>query len=833
MYNNETRTKKNFMSTLRIVPVVDGIGEAGTGVLEYCTCISVNKSLVFAGRSDGTIEMYQVISPNQPVSVPTVNLLSKVDTSSRRPIVSIQSVGNAVLALTGDSLFFVSTSFDKSPTLFMKGVAAYALREDSLDELDYPSIVISTTKKRLLVYHFDGKAYIPDETEISTGNDLVVRIVWLNSWIVCASSRSYMAVSPFSDTRSLRELLPVDNAPTIGVIRQSNELILTGHEGLGIFLNVHASPSDFPTPAPRSTVPLDSHEPLAISMLGNYMVAITPSDGSVNVFTLVNANDTKLVQSISLPGSCIAGICTSNDHIGVVSGPVMYLLIPVPFETQFKKLIEQKKFQEALEVINYQYPSDSLKKQTAISNFHKEIAWSQFMDGNFSVAFVHFSLYFSRTTNFEELSKLINFFNNDCRELLNVVGTKTDLIDVAIATCLPFLQSQRNVLISTNLEQGLKILNEIDSVMIQLFSRSKQHDELIAFLSQETLSVDPSTVRTIVGDSDPFVVALILQKEGDVKGALQILLNKESVAPGNFVLDLMDKNFESLTEEERTDFLSKVLSQNPNELNREKVCHLLTALTPTSREKIFLSLRITDANFSIEILHQLASRDEAARRVLVSQLVAENKIEAIEELIQEYGSQLKNFLPDEKFPFCRMLLLGKEGKHKEALQIDPNRGEEYINRQPAHTQSDLYLILVSVFFERKDSSSAIGVIEQQMECFLRSPSRLIQIIPPDYAMDKKFLNLLRKMYNELILRMRSSVVEENLGSYSFLNTYAEWSKNRQSNPVVIREDTICAVCNQPVTDQFHRLSAVAVLPNSSIAHPTCIDGTVQRSGRVE
>ena len=438
------------MSTLRIVPVVDGIGEAGTGASDYCTCICVNKNLVFAGRSDGTIEKYQVISPNQPVSVPTVNLLSKVDTGSKKAITSMQSVGNSLLALAGDSLYFVSCSFEKPPTLFMKGVVAYAFREDSLDQVDYPSIAISSSKKRLIVYHFDEKVYIPDEVEISTGAELVVRIVWLNSWIVCASSRSYMAISPFSDDRTLRDVLPVDNAPTIGVIRQSNELILTGHEGLGIFLNVHASPSDFPTPAPRSTVPLDSHEPLSISTLGNYMVAITPSDGSVNVFTLVNPNDTKLVQSINLPGSCIAGICIKNDNIGVVSGPVMYLLIPVPFETQFKKLIDQKKFQEALEVINYQYPSDSEKKQEAIANFHKEIAWCQFMDNNFSVAFVHFSLFFSKKTNVEELSKLVKYFTNDCRDLKEHLKGKPEMMDAAITTCLPFLQSQRNALITSS-----------------------------------------------------------------------------------------------------------------------------------------------------------------------------------------------------------------------------------------------------------------------------------------------------------------------------------------------------------------------------------------------
>ena len=384
------------MSTIRIVPVVDGIGEAGTGAADYCTCICVNGCMVFVGRSDGTIERYQVTSPNQPVSVPTVNLLSKVDTGSKRPIQSIQSVGNCLLALSGDVLFFVACSLDKSPSTFMKGVVAFAFREESSEHTQYPSLVISTIKKRLLVYHYDDGAYVPDDVEISTGVDLITRVVWLNSWIVGASSRSYLAVSPFSDDRSVRDILPVDNAPTIGIIRQSNELILTGHEGLGIFLNIHASPTDFPTPAPRSTVPLDSHEPLTISALGNFMVALTPSDGSVNVFTLVNANDTKLVQSINLPGSCIAGLCTNNDYIGVVSGPVMYLLIPVPFETQFKKLIDQKKFHEALEVINYQYPSDSEKKQNAISMFHNQVGWSQIRDGNFAIAFVHFSLFFSR-----------------------------------------------------------------------------------------------------------------------------------------------------------------------------------------------------------------------------------------------------------------------------------------------------------------------------------------------------------------------------------------------------------------------------------------------------
>ena len=801
------------MSTLRIVPVVDGIGEAGTGSSDYCTCICVNNYMVFVGRFDGTIERYQVTSPNQPVSVPTVNLLSKVDTGSKRPINSIQSVGNCLLALSGDVLYFIHCSFEKSPSTFMKGVVAFAFREDSLDQTEYPSIVISSIKKKLLVYHYDNGAYVPDDAEISTGVDLVSRIVWLNSWIVGASSRSYLAVSPFSADRLVRDILPVDNAPTIGMIRQSNELILTGHEGLGIFLNIHASPSDFPTPAPRSTVPLDSHEPLVISALGNYMVALTPSDGSVNVFTLVNANDTKLVQAINLPGSCTAGLCSNNDYIGVVSGPVMYLLIPVPFETQFKKLIEQKKFQEALEVINYQYPSESEKKQSAISMFHKEVGWSQIKDGNFAVAFVHFSLFFSRNFDMDALEKLFKFIRDSSHAQ-----------DSAI--CTSFLQSQRNVLTSSSSSPLAPLMSQLDSVLIHLLSQSNQHDELIAFLRQPNLYVDASTVRATVGESDPFVLALIMEKEGDVEGAIELLLKLDQ-SHSQHVIELLNRP--TIPDSRKAHYLNSLLSSAAFVDKARLVGVIRSLLDEESKLSVFGSLEKFRPDLASEILVDLAPTDLVARNRIVAHFVETNNIQGIENLISEYGAQLQQFLPRGKFPFCDMLILGKEGKHKEAFQIDPSRAEEYIERQPIDQRPDLYLVMISVLFDNKDFPRAISLIEKNLSNF-KAPSRLVQLIPPDYVVDRKILDLLRSKFHDLTLRKRSSIVEENLGSYAFLNTYSEWSKSRQTNPVVVGEDSVCAVCNQPVSDQFHRLSAVAVLPNSTIAHPACIDGSVGRKG---
>jgi len=181
-----------------------------------------------------------------------------------------------------------------------------------------------------------------------------------------------------------------------------------------------------------------------------------------------------------------------------------------------------------------------------------------------------------------------------------------------------------------------------------------------------------------------------------------------------------------------------------------------------------------------------------------------------------------------QFRFARMLLLSRTHQHKEALNLEPDRGHDYIvhvSKSDSSICLKLHLALIAIYFERNDHSKAVEVIEKNEELFLTTDggaSGLIELIPSNFVLTGKFVAFLKKLNNSLSSRKRSSIVDENMNSYAFLNTYTEWSRTRQTGAVTIQESSACTVCNQQlITDG--RLSAVAILPNSTVAHPSCID----------
>ena len=788
------------MSTnaLRVVPVVDGIGDAASGSGTHCTSICVNNQNVFLGRANGTIDCYKISSQAQPISIPTAEHLNLVDTGTKKPIVSMASSGFTVVALSMENVYFFPSTADKAPTLLYKGAVAIAVQEQTVGAARYPQIVISTPKRKLVVLSHNGSSYVQESGEISTGADMIIKLAWLNAWVIGASARSYVSVSPSGD-RELRDVMLVDSGAAISILKATNEVLLVGQDGLGIFMNVQ---SDGLFPAPRNTISVN-HEDIAVSVLGTYLVLTAPIEGLVDVYPLTT-NDPKLIQTINLPSTAIA--CTNSFSTGIglasVAGSVLYLLITVPFESQSKKLIDGGNYEEALELVNYHFTPGE-ERDSRIRDFHRQVGWKLFKDSEFKIAFVHFNLCMRGS----DVIEVISHWKSNLKS--------NESVRIPLAA---FLRGQR-VLAGTD----KTLLSEIETVLLQLLS----DQDLVDYVRSHEIALSLSQVKTSV--TSPVALALVLEKNGAIKEAVSVLSDHLPSTSSDLIhmLSLHHAQLDDATVE------STVAALVKHQAGDEAIKSLILQL----KNSIDIIKVIDSPVITKGVLATLATTSTEALNRLLELSISEVDSVTVENLILSRRVDDESWLEKMKlgnFDFARMLLLGNCGKVREALIAYPEHGERYITTvagtdDQAHV--NLVMLLCSVLFEHGENDKALSFLLSNQDLVSAppaKPSRIVEILPADLAMSVPLIVLLKRINREFRNRARDASIKENLNSFKFLNTYSEWSAFRQSKPVTVSEESMCAICMQSVTD---RHNAVAALPNGSVVHPTCMDASSLSAGQ--
>lgn len=755
-------------NALRVVPVIDGVGEAGS------TCICVNNNRVYLGHNDGSISCYK-ISTTQSVTIPTVELELCLDTGSKKAISQLSSVGSVLVALCNEAVYLFTGG--SGPTVLVsKGALAVTVQEQS--KLDNPKIAVSLIKRRILIF---GKSFA-QERQISLSSD-VLKLVWFNQWIVGATVSSYISVDP--ETSTVRDVMPIDASSSMTILKSSNEILLTGQDGLGIFMNVSAEGL---SPAPRNTISI-SHPDASICVLGQYLVCLSAQDGAVDVFSLTasSSNETKLIQTINLPSSGYVATMSFSVSVGipVVAGSVLYLLITVPFESQLNKLVDTGKLEEALEFVNYQFPPGT-ERDLALKKFHQKVAWKLWNDSQFSVSFVHFSL----SATEEDVRKLIAIQPCPAREPMGI-----------------FLRGFKS---SPMCSDPFK--KEIDLLLIELL----ESDELIELVLDFSWCVALPEARESLMSKCPIALALLLEKQGFFEEAIKLLVT-------------------NLPKSSR--YLSEILGRHIEEvddigLTGKAVAGLVQAACP---DVDFLIIRYKDPIQLLEILSSDKANAEVVRSVLwalsrtntdalqrlLQQVVSEKKSEELEKIIIENNLKELNFDISTDFVFARMLLLANQGRVRDAFLLSPPDGERLIESLSLQTEKGkLVLLLAAVLFERNMTESAVGLIvrnEKLLSSSVRA-SELIKVVPDDLVMSEEFIVFLKRFNRHIQNKCRNSIVQEHQQSFKFLSTYTEWSDLRQTKPCVVNEGSVCSICSVRLGSGM-----IAMLPNGNTAHTDCLD----------
>ena len=749
------------MSAVRVVPVVDGIGE--------CVDVTVNGSEIFLASPDGQIDRFLVSS--QGGAIPTVDHVVSVQVG--RAIRKVGAWEHGLFALTADETLL---HFEKSPALgvsqtVLKGVTGFALGPGGA--------VAVSCKRKLVILKFSEKKFLSDgHPPILVPADILVLVWTTGAWIVAATTNTYFAVSPSGD-RQMHDLFPLDIAPSITVLPQTSELMIVGQEGLGIFLNVHSSPFDPPSPAPRNTLRLAPS--MATSVLSNYLVSLS-ADGIAEVFSL---SSSKLVQSITLPGSAVLGAGGCLSWAPTVSGGVLYLLIPVPFETQFARLMDSQKFDEAFELINYRHTGEEREK--ALADYHRQVGWHLFGGAQFALAFQHFSL-----SKSAEMGKILKLWKDA------VGGLTADLAEQANAAMTNFLLSHRGGSTTTTVEK-----KSIDRLLLELLGPA----ELVAFLKLTSdLALEDHEVRALLANA-PIALATFLERSGALESALDVL-GSGLPETGSALLECMHSNFRSIPS-----LVAKLV--NLKNIDKAKLSLLVTQ-APNPLELVDL---IEDKSLQKQILGGLPSEEAFLR--LVS-LLDEAEVEQLISKGPARASCVWERVLPQLCGFSRMLCLGKLGRHQDALLVAPEFGEQYI--EATGTDEDLVLLLVSVLFEQNEAAKALHVIRTHESLLLKKsphPSKLVQILPAELPLSAYLLELLKSINANLASQDREWTMRENLTSFQFLKTHLDWAATRQGSPAIFSEESLCAVCNLEMGKSGN---LVGVLPNGSLMHTACFTG---------
>ena len=813
-------------NALRVVPVVDGIGEASSGIGNHCTSLCINKEFILLGRANGKIDCYRISSQKQPVTIPTVELTKSVEIGTRKAITDIVSVGAVIVAVSGDNMYYFPTSLDASPILLLKGVVAVTIQEQSNAESQQPPIAFSTAKRRVGVFKYSGSSYSQDANEISTGADVLTRLVWFNSWIVGASARSYVTLSPTGD-RIVRDLFPVDTTPGICILKASNEVLLIGQDGLGIFMNVQ---SDGLSPAPRNTVSIH-HADVALSVLGTYLLSIEPHEGLVDVHSLAS-NDPKLIQTINLPASAVASGTSFSTPSGlaVVAGAVLYLLITVPFESQFKKLIDAGKFEDALELINYQFLAGEARDK-ALKDFHRQVGWKLFNQLDFKVAFVHFNLCLS----LDEVVQVLSYWGDSrLSDLIASNSGKTVSSDAALVganeAVATFALAQRSVLDKTN-DAHRSVLGAIDSLLLRVLGEG----ELVQFLKSHEMTLGNDEVLKAVANRSPVARAIVLEQAGQIKESVEALIDGLPVTESE-ILGIFNRNVGQLHD---AAFVNGVVAQLvQHNASTDALVSLITRLSDplTVLKSVTLSPEVSKCVLSV-----LSECNADALAALLDLSVKTGDAVAVEQLVVKHrlidSPSLTKTEGNADFDFARMLVLGNRKEYRDAFRRFPNHGEEFIriltDTSDVPNKSlrvQLVVLLASVLFENNEQDKAVNLLVAN-EQFLTGPgvkpALVIEILPSDLLLTDSLIGFLKRFNRHFRNVSRNAVIGENMNAYKFLSTHNEWSIFRQTKPTVVTDETVCGICAQSVTDKHN---SIAVLPNGTLVHASCLDHNAVLAG---
>ena len=366
------------------------------------TAIATCEKNLYVGTNDCFIHHFvlqETKLPDTEKQIFSVKQQDKKHIGMKKPIVQIKAASalNHLLVNSDNTLVLFSMlnlSVAVSVSGKIKNMSRFSINERPLNRSPFAiEICVSYLKKKTLqIFQIYVDKVVPMH-EVSFP-DHPKNFCIDGKHICCVTSTFYYIVNFEANTK--QELFQVeDSGKSCPIIKVTASEFLISANGLGVFVS-----SDGTSNRP----PLQwSNSVLAASLLQPYVVAV--DEDFITVHSLL---DQQQKQTLSFQG-CVRVCCCDIGVIAVCSAKDIFILVPVPLQSQLDSLITEKQVDEAITLLKLS------KKKLTSSQFQTKLNRIYCMSG------------FVKLETFE-LDKALRFFIEGCMDPREVVCLFPDLI---------------------------------------------------------------------------------------------------------------------------------------------------------------------------------------------------------------------------------------------------------------------------------------------------------------------------------------------------------------------------------------------------------------------
>ncbi|EDO34329.1 predicted protein [Nematostella vectensis] len=753
-------------------------------------CIATYADCLLVGTRQGHLLLYSIKDGSGAIRF-KVDLRSSNKLFSKKPILQLTvveelsiliSLSDNVISVHNLETFALLSTLSKS-----KGATFFAV--------DLTLKLCVAVKKKIQLYIWRNESFqeLPPELGLP---DVVRAVAWAGDSLCVGFKRDYSLIKV--NTGAATELFSTGKhlEPTIATLPNSGLIlcrddmsIITDSEGK------HTQKQSLTW----------SDTPMALEYVEPYVIGVLP-----RYIEMRTISPRALIQSIELQKP---RFIAKGKHIYVASTSHVWRLVPVALPMQIQQLLQDKQFTLALmlaEIVN----EPATEKSRRIESIQNMYAFELFCQKRFDESLQLFARLETDPTHviglFEDL------LPSDFRKQLEYPDEPPKLLmsetEKGYVALVEYLTQKQDIKAQKNLKQRRQI---IDTTLLKCYLQT--NDALVAPLLRlkDNNSHVEESERALMKNKKYNELVILYQTKGLHKKALDLLLRQAQKASGplkghqrtvQYLQHLGPDHMKLIL-----DFSVWVLKAHPDDGLKEHIIFIWNEIQPRFHNKLINCYREKVQLLTREYLDSLPEGDEPVAPGSEPGELGELRGRLLFLLETSKYYQAENLLThfQESFYHERALLLGRVGRHDEALAI-------YIHvLQDSKLAEDMYLDpphIEGITQVTSNIPAALAILKEHHQKI--STAKALELLPATIQVREVYEFLLNVLDEKETKRKQSQVLKSLLFAEHL--QIQEQRMFYQAHKIVITDERVCRECHKRIGT-----SAFAFYPSGEIKHYYC------------
>ncbi|GAB1601255.1 vam6/Vps39-like protein [Argonauta hians] len=846
--------------------------------------IACYEDVLLVGTKQGHLLQYKISKDKDQENKFNIQLEGSNKSFAKKPITQLSaitdeeyilvSLSDNVISVHDLSTFGLLTIMSRT-----KGATLFAVDEKNCDSNKKHLRLCVAVKKKIQLYYWRNREFKEIQADLSL-YDTPRAMSWCNDSIFVGFKREYFLIKV--NDGNLKELFSLGGKRSEPLVAKlSDNQITLGRNEMSIFIDEEGSPSQ-KYPLQWTDIPIALvHDP-------PYIIAVLPK--YVEVRTI---QPRLMIQSIELAKPLY--ICVGSGLVYVASNNHCWRLTKAPISEQVNDLVKIKEFELALRLVSENMESESeAEKQKRLQKIQNRQAFHLFCQHQFDASM---KLFMELDTDPSHVIGLYpNLLPSCYHKDLTYPDTVPELdggdLENALLALIDYLNAKRYHIMkipskeitttaigdmNRTIKSKRQIAQIIDTTLLKCYLET--NDALMApFLRRNDNQCHIEESERVLRSKEKFSELIILYRKKELHQKALSLLMQQACRPSSSLhsgqegiveylqhlgpshIDLIFEYSAGVLQKDPTEGLSIFTEDMPEveSLPRDKVLEFLetnfrSTVTILYLEHIIEHWKDTNTDFhnllvnlyrgkiqelmSIKISSNSDSQEYITSTVELKEFKA--KLISFLEKSQYYTPErLLSYFPLDDFYEERAILLGRLGRHEQALAIyvhilnNHNLAEQYcINHYDSTKEGnkDVYLHLLKMYLQPPNPANLgimvkdISEVKVQIDPALYildkhavkiDASKALELLPPTTKI-KDILNYLENLVEKKAALRRNHMVLRNVMSAENVMVIKEHMKFSKIK-CVITEEKNCRVCKKRIGN-----SAFARYPNGVIVHYHC------------